>query len=136
MAPFGPLATIESNAGFSAPRSIMMRSRATAISRSVVPGRSSDRTASNVRSVIAQASRSKASSASSFTLLSRSTAGPSGTSSSPCPASSSYASTVTSWASKPSRRTPSRAAHSTRDVATCRSTTDSSSGQTLRAVPA
>ena len=45
IAPFGPLATIVSNAGASAPRSIMARSSSTARSRSVRPGTISPRIA-------------------------------------------------------------------------------------------
>ena len=80
MAPFGPLATMLSKAGASAPRSIMARSRATANDRSVTPGRSQSSVAVNASPVIAHALASNSISDSSLIMRSSSGAPPSGTS--------------------------------------------------------
>ncbi len=135
IAPFGPLATMESKAGASAPRSIIVRSSRTANSRSVRPGTMSRSAAENASSVIAHARASSAISVSSFTIRSSSTSRPSGTRTGPSSsaASSACRSTVISWASNATVASPLAAARRARAGSMKRSVTSSRSGQSRRA---
>ena len=138
IAPLGPLATMVSNATPSAPRSTIARSTATAMSRSVRPGRSSPSTSPSAALVISQARRSRSISASSLTMRRSSTTRPSGTSrGAPASAASTACrSTVISWASNASVAAPASAANSIRAGSTMRSVISSRSAQSLRAASA
>ncbi len=126
-----PVATMVSNDAASAPWSSISASRSRRTSFSVRPGRSPPWVIRSVRAASAaeHASRSSATSPSSLTSRSASTAPEDRTSVAVVARSSTLnPSTVTTWLSNPSLRTPSRAARSARYRPQARSITTSRSG--------
>jgi len=131
MAPFGPLATMVSKAGRSAPRSTIRRSSAAASWRSVSPGRISANTPAMAWTLIRHAVASSSSSDGSLTVRSSSILRPNGTMVTPSAlaASSAWRSTDISCASKATVRRARRVISAASRGSMNRSMTSSRSGQ-------
>ena len=140
IAELAPAATMVSNDGPSAPWSSINDSSSRPTSRSVRPGRRppSATSSASAASAASQASRSSAISPASLISRNASTVPAARTSSVSHAsfASASNPSTVTTWLSKPSRRTPSAAARPARIGPQARSMTISASGACWRGLRA
>jgi hypothetical protein len=138
MAPFGPLATMVSNAGRAAPSAIIRAASAAARWRSVTPGRMDANTSAMAWLLIRHAVASSSSSDGSLTVRRASIFRPNGTVVTPSAAlaSSAWRSTDISCASKATVRRPRRVISAASRGAMNRSTTSSVSAQSRWAASA